>query len=179
MSYPIQRWDVLSGNNVTKVPAIYLVPDIPFMEFIRNNDYKIICQISGTNSQYDGLFYEGSVSLSADMPNCRPNFFVKTGLYIVTLNGQWFGYPCESSLGFVTIYGRNMSAVSTSNDDSGGGGPIPQPPSPKSPLPSPRSPSPRPRSPSRSPRPTNESYRRRKNVKLNGSGRNNHRCSVM
>ena len=189
MSYPIQRWDVLSGYNVSKVPAIYIMPDIPFMDFIRANDYKLVCQINNTNSSYDGLYYEGSVSLSSDMPNCRPNFFAKTGLYIITLNGQWMGYPCESSLGVVTIFGRNKSTL-FSCDGPAGGGPIPQPDVPSPKPSSPRSSSPRPSSPkpssprkprSSSPRPVNESYnRRKKNLKLNGTGRENrHFCSVM
>ena len=195
MSYAIQRWDVLSGDNIQKFPAIYVIPDTNFIEFIRNNEYNIICLIDGTGSPYDGMYYNANVSQSSDMPNCRPNFFLKTGMYIITLNAQWMGYPCEKTKGTVTIYGRNMGIPSvTPPKPPVSPSPTPSSPRPRSPSPRPRSPSPRPRSPSPLPRspsrrmgsprssPQRENYKRnnKKLVKLNGTGREDHRiCSIM
>jgi len=209
MSYAIQRWDVLSGDNIQKFPAIYVIPDTNFIEFIRNNEYNIICLIDGTGSPYDGMYYNANVSQSSDMPNCRPNFFLKTGMYIITLNAQWMGYPCEKTKGTVTIYGRNMGIPSvTPPKPPVSPSPTPSSPRPRSPSPRPRSPSPRPRSPSPSPTPSSprprspsplprspsrrmgsprsspqrENYKRnnKKLVKLNGTGREDHRiCSIM
>lgn len=105
-SYKIHRWDaVLSGNSNDKRPMIYIKPDTSFVEFAKKNNFKIVCQISGTNLPYDGVKIVGMVNRSCDSPSCRPNFYNQTGYYVVTLLSDWYGYPTETKMGEVKFYG--------------------------------------------------------------------------
>ena len=104
-SYPIARWDVITQNNVTMKPIIYIVPDLPLIEFLNTNNYMVTCQISGTNTIYDNRKIIGVVDKSCNIPNCRPNFCEKTGMYIVTLEANWYGYPNRDTLGQVVFMG--------------------------------------------------------------------------
>ncbi len=102
--YQIKRWDpVMSGNSLNQHPAIYIEPDTAFLEFAMNNQFSLTCTISGTNSIYELTPLRGVVNQSGFVPNCRPNFFSQTGLYIITLDSDWHGYPAE--LGQVEFFG--------------------------------------------------------------------------
>ena len=109
--YNIKRWDVIiSGNSNQTTPIIYITPDIKFLEFIKNNNYSVLCKISGTDMIYDGKLIPGIVDKSSSIPNCRPNFFDKTGYYVITLIGTWNGYPDPDKLGVVTFEGFNVGS---------------------------------------------------------------------
>ena len=104
--YPIKRWDgVMFGNSITKIPMIYIEPDLDFLELARDNHYAIMCNISGTDTIYDGKQIPGIVDKSSYVPNCRPNYYEKTGYYVITLAGTWNGYPYPNKLGTVTFGG--------------------------------------------------------------------------
>ena len=96
--YQILMWDVILVNN-HRTPIIYIKPDLAFIEFIRKNDYRVVVVINGTGMVYDGQKIVGDVNLSSMVPNCRPNFFAETGLYVITLHSSWNGYPTETNLG--------------------------------------------------------------------------------
>ena len=92
--YQIKRWDVVMfGNNMTKVPMIYIIPDLYFLEFAKVNEYSLFCEISGTGTGYDRIIIPATVNKSSNVPNCRPNFYADTGAYVLTLNMNWEGYP--------------------------------------------------------------------------------------
>jgi len=142
MSYSIIRWDVLSSDNINKAPAIYVKPDLAFMEFIRANNFSIMCKIDGTEGPYDGKLCVGIVNKSSQVPNCRPNYFAQTGDFIITLNLEWMGYPSPNKLGNVTIYGQTMPSQPESNYRAKDvrlpvSSPMPKSPMPKSPMPRP------------------------------------------
>jgi len=101
-NYEIKRWDVILVND-KRVPIIYIKPDIQFMNLIRKNNYNVICVIHGTRTVYDNNKIYGVVNESMYVPNCRPNFFNETGLYVITLDSSWNGYP--SIIGNVDLYG--------------------------------------------------------------------------
>jgi hypothetical protein len=104
--YAIKRWDaVMVGKSITKFPVIYVEPDTEFIEFIRSNNYAVICEINGTDTIYDGKKIPGVVDKSSNIPNCRPNYFEKTGYYVITLYGTWNGYPTPDKLGTVVFKG--------------------------------------------------------------------------
>lgn len=108
--YKIERWDVVMFNNsLNKVPMIYIKPDMTFLEFARNNNFVIACEISGTGTVYDGKIIPGVVDKSCYVPNCRPNFCENTGFYVITLWANWYGYPEPGKLGMVKFSG--MKAV--------------------------------------------------------------------
>lgn len=117
--YDIMRWDVVMFKNSTsQVPMIYIKPDETFLEFAKINNYALMVTIDGTGTIYDNKLIPGVVNESSNVPNCRPNFFDKTGYYVITLNSGWYGYPPgdklysevkagEASLGGVTFSGLN------------------------------------------------------------------------
>lgn len=117
--YDIKRWDgVILGNNTQKTPVIYIEPDLTFQEFVRNNDYKVICEISSTGTPYDGKKIIGVVDKSSNIPNNRPNFYAKTGLYVITLVSSWNGYPDLDKNGQVVFHGCKSVADHSYNQST-------------------------------------------------------------
>jgi hypothetical protein len=110
--YDIKRWDaVLFGNSEAQVPMIYIKPDIDFLSFARVNNYAVMATINGTGTQYDGHKIPGVVSTSCAIPgNRRPNYFKKTGYYVVTLQSNWYGYPDPKHLGTVSFEGLRLAS---------------------------------------------------------------------
>jgi hypothetical protein len=102
--YKIERWDVLLVND-HRVPAIYIKPDLDFLNLAKKNNNYLTSVINGTKLSYDGQQITGVVNQSGSYPNCRPNFFKEEGLYIFTLNSSWLGYPAPDSLGTVKFSG--------------------------------------------------------------------------
>ena len=97
-SYPIERWDVITKNNVKLSPVFYVKVDMALLEFMRNNLWSVSLDISGTGIQdYDlNTNLIADVSLSSIVPNCRPNFYAQTNYLIVTVHGaEWAGYPSQ------------------------------------------------------------------------------------
>ena len=92
--HEIKRWDAVICNNNNQAPMLYVIPDRFLMEFFRVNKYSVFCEILYTESEcYDNQIISGVVNNSAYTPNCRPNFFADTNMYVITLNMNWNGYP--------------------------------------------------------------------------------------
>lgn len=109
--YNIKRWNVVMfGNSNTKVPMIYIKPDLAFLEFARKNSFAVMVNVSGTDTIYDGKNIPGIVYKSSNVPNSRPNYFEKTGYYVVTLDANWYGYPHPNKLGTVSFTGLKQIA---------------------------------------------------------------------
>ena len=103
--YDIEKWGVVTNDNVRKTPIIYVKPDKTFLEFARANEFSVMCEISGTGMGYDTTVkIPGVVNRSSDVPNCRPNYYKKTGQYVVTLDCPWVGYPPKNN-GIVKFFG--------------------------------------------------------------------------
>jgi len=106
IEYPIERWDVVMyKSSITKVPMIYFKPDLHFLEFAKKNNYAVVCVVDGTGLIYDCKQIPGMVDKSCFVPNCRPNFCKQTGLYVVSLWSDWYGYPNPGQLGTVKFLG--------------------------------------------------------------------------
>ncbi len=105
VQYPIKRWDPVqfSSSKLAIFPMIYIEPDAEFISYIRKNNYKITVGIEGTGKSYDGRKLRGTVDRSSVTPSCRPNYYVKTGLYVITLEAPWEGYPLPTSLGRIEL----------------------------------------------------------------------------
>ena len=102
--YKIYRWDaVLFGRNINPNPIVYVKPDEKLLSFARENSNALMLNISGSESIYDGKNIPGIFMKSSDVPNCRSNFFKKTGLYVIVLTSEWHGYP--DCLGDCSIFG--------------------------------------------------------------------------
>ena len=105
--YKIERFDVVMfGNSITKVPLIYIKPDLEFLEFAKKNHNVIECEINNTGTIYDGKKIPGMVYKSSNIPSRRDNFFNDTGLYVISLWANWYGYPEHSSNGKVKFAGK-------------------------------------------------------------------------
>ena len=89
------------GNSSTRVPMIYIKPDLSLLKFVRENHFVVACEISGTGTVYDGKKIPGIMDKSCYIPNGRPNFFDKNGYYVVTLWSNWYGYPVPGKEGLV------------------------------------------------------------------------------
>jgi len=119
--YDIKRWDVvLFNNSITQVPMIYFKPDLDFLAFARVNNYAVMATINGTGTEYDGHKIPGVVSTSCAVPNNRrPNYFEKTGYYVVTLHSNWYGYPDPKHLGSVSFEGMKLATPENDDDPMG------------------------------------------------------------
>ena len=93
----------MRSKNNRPYPMIYIKPDLKFIEFVKNNNYRILITISDSNTLYDNKTIWGTVDTSSGTPNNRPNFFNQTGFYVITLDSFWYGYPQIGQEGMVTI----------------------------------------------------------------------------
>ena len=100
MGYQILRWDSIEQNNKI-VPMIYFKPCLKFMNIMKLNDNKILLKISGTE-MYNGI-HTGVANKSSIVPNCRPNFFDATNLYVIILNIDFYQYPNLDKMGYFEI----------------------------------------------------------------------------
>ena len=70
----IVRWDVVSYDNITKNPMIYVKPTEKFLTSARDSEFLFRCVVSDSGSRYDNVAVVGVVRPSAVVPNCRPQF---------------------------------------------------------------------------------------------------------
>jgi hypothetical protein len=104
-AYSITRWDpVLYNNQNEPTPMIYVQPDDTLLKFAENNNNMLMVKINKTDSIYDGKSLVGIFFKNCNIPNCRQNFYKKTGLSIILLLGAgWYNYP--TNLGETEIFG--------------------------------------------------------------------------
>jgi len=105
----------MSGNSLRQYPMIYVTPDTQFVDFVRKNEYMCKIIITDTQSNYDNIVLTGNINISSNIPNCRPNFFDKTGYYTITIEKDWLGYPPK--LGNVNLIGMKKKTDQKSNDE--------------------------------------------------------------
>lgn len=118
LTYPIVAWNpvILPSNTpnlnsfVTDanppLPMVYVLPDEKFLQFVKDNDYKIVVKVDGSNSCYDT---RGTVALvntieNIDRKNARPLLYHKTKLWAIVLIAPWLEYPPNN--GTITLYGE-------------------------------------------------------------------------
>lgn len=110
-TFEIYRWDsVTCSKDNTPKPMIYVKPDISLMNYFKRNDNKVWLKIKNSGSAYDNQAYYGIVEKSAYRPNYTPNYFNSKGMYVVTLQTDyWMGYPTEN--GDVEFLNGTISVV--------------------------------------------------------------------
>ena len=110
-SYKIYRWDsFLYNKNIS--PIIYVKPDDTLLKFAKKNNNALLIRVSKSNSIYDGKKIAGILYKSSDITKCS-NFFNKTGLYVIVLESDWYGYP--DFLGECDIFGLEGDVVVNEN----------------------------------------------------------------
>ena len=102
METKIERWDMVEERNVY-IPMIYFKPTLDQINLFKLNDGQIYINITNTGGIYDGL-HQGIVDLSQNIPNCRPDFFDQTRLYVIILPQTNFTqYPNQDQMGSFKI----------------------------------------------------------------------------
>lgn len=104
-TYKIHRWDpILLNNSVNPIPIIYIKPDKALIEFAKINDNVLAVNINGSDSIYDNKKIFGQFKPSYEVPNCRCNYFHKTGFFVIILStSPWYSYP--TLLGECQVFG--------------------------------------------------------------------------
>ena len=102
-SYEIQGWDPVLGEPEQPLAMVYIKPDLELLQLFNNAPMKnTLVRVSGSGSgAYDDKIVWGTIDKSSDVPNCRQNIFNCNGLYAITLDIIWLGYPLEN--GFITF----------------------------------------------------------------------------
>lgn len=90
--YEIVRWDGVIGCGSEPKPMLYFQPDCDLLEYIKRNNWRIRIIIQGSGCYYDNRIIWGTVNKALSSGGCRPNFYVCTGLYTITLDTLWSGY---------------------------------------------------------------------------------------
>ncbi|MDC0231216.1 hypothetical protein OAK19_04555 [Aureispira] len=121
MTYNILRWDSVEQNNKI-VPMIYFKPDLNIVNLMKLNNNKIKIQVCNTN--YYNNTYNGVINQSSMIPNCRPNFYDASNLYVIILDTDFITYPTK--MGEFTIYDPSTPlSTSTSTPQTTCGQPRP------------------------------------------------------
>lgn len=93
-TYDIVSWDPVHTSEGVKA-MIYLKPDLKLLNlFNKSPMFNTMLVVEGTdNNLYNGRVMFGKIDKSSDVPSYRQNFFNYTGLYVITLDTNWNGYP--------------------------------------------------------------------------------------
>jgi len=97
MSYQIKSWNGVITEKSLPLASVSIIPDTSLLEIMsRNKNNLIQIKIQGTESGYDRVWIS-SFDKSANIPNCRPNFFEEYQEYVFTLIGSsWQGEPANN-----------------------------------------------------------------------------------
>ena len=97
MRAKIITWNPINTRTSALHSSVYIKPTLEILEFFnRSPNNKGVVRIIGTGSCYDNQNMFATIDKSSDVPNKRDNFFDSTGLYIITLNTLWYGFPLNN-----------------------------------------------------------------------------------
>ena len=95
--YDIKMWDgVIESTSTFPYPYVCIKPDNTFLNSVEKTDFRVAVRITGTESSYDNKTVYGLVSTSGNVPNKRPVFYKRTGLWCIVLSTDWLGYPLKN-----------------------------------------------------------------------------------
>lgn len=97
MRVKILGWNPINDRTSILKASVYIKPTLKMLEFFnRAPYYRGIVKIIDTNSCYDDKNMFAIIDKSSDVPNKRDNFFDSNGLYVITLDTIWRGYPSKN-----------------------------------------------------------------------------------
>lgn len=97
MRSEIVSWNPINNECGRLKASVYIKPTLDILKFFQKSPmYRAVVKISETNSCYDDHNVFAIINKSSDVPNCRQNFFNSTGLYVITLDADWYGYPLKN-----------------------------------------------------------------------------------
>ena len=99
MQSTIIGWNpLLDGTNHIR-PSVYIQPTLELLQFFQRSVlHRGVVEIEGSGSCYDGVNLFATIDKSSNVPNCRQNFYNGTGLYVITLEAMWNGYPPQAGV---------------------------------------------------------------------------------
>ena len=96
MRTEIVSFNPINDQTSTLKTSIYIKPTLEILSFFnRAPMHRGVVKIRNTGSCYDDRNMFCTIDKSSDVPNTRDNFFNSTGLYVITLDTEWFGYPLK------------------------------------------------------------------------------------
>lgn len=97
MRAKIISWNPINTRTSALHSSVYIKPTLEILEFFnRSPNKKSVVRITETGSCYDNQNMFATIDKSADVPNKRDNFFDSTGMYVITLNTLWYGFPLKN-----------------------------------------------------------------------------------
>lgn len=97
MKTKIIGWNPINNGTGVLKASLYIKPTLDIVRFFnRAVFHRGVVRISDSNSCYDGPNRFATIDKSSDIPNCRNNFYNATGLYVLTLDTEWQGYPLKN-----------------------------------------------------------------------------------
>jgi hypothetical protein len=97
MKVEILGWNPVNDRTSVLKASVYIKPTLKLLDlFNKAPFYRTIVKVSDTNSCYDDRNMFAIIDKSSDVPNKRDNFFDSTGLYVITLDTIWRGYPSNN-----------------------------------------------------------------------------------
>ena len=97
MRTEIVSFNPINDHTSTLKTSIYIKPTLEILSFFnRAPMHRGVVKIRNTGSCYDNRNMFCTIDKSSDVPNTRDNFFNSTGLYVITLDTEWFGYPLKN-----------------------------------------------------------------------------------
>ena len=97
MRVKILGWNPINDRTSILKASVYIKPTLKMLEFFnRAPYYRGVVKIINTNSCYDDRNMFAIIDKSSDVPNKRDNFFDSNGLYVITLDTIWRGYPSKN-----------------------------------------------------------------------------------
>lgn len=97
MRAKILGWNPINDRTSTLKASVYIKPTLKILEFFnRAPYYRGVVKIIDSNSCYDDRNMFAIIDKSSDVPNKRDNFFDSNGLYVITLDTIWRGYPSKN-----------------------------------------------------------------------------------
>ena len=97
MRTEIVSFNPINDHTSTLKTSIYIKPTLEILSFFnRAPMHRGVVKIRNTGSCYDNRNMFCTIDKSSDIPNTRDNFFNSTGLYVITLDAEWFGYPLKN-----------------------------------------------------------------------------------
>lgn len=96
-TFDILSWDPIYVDSENINAMVYIKPTLNLLKYFQQAPMNnILVKIIETNHEaYDNKIIFGTIDKSSDIPNKRDNMFNCTGLYCITLDLVWKGYPLE------------------------------------------------------------------------------------
>lgn len=110
-TFDIMSWDPIYIDTMNLNAMVYIKPTLSLLKFFQKAPANnILVKVSGTqNKDYDNKLVFGTIDKSSDVPNKRDNMFNCTGLYCITMDLVWKGYPLEK--GKITFFTGTVEKI--------------------------------------------------------------------